>query len=262
MWTKEALKQLVRTRKFAVVVATVVSTATGSAGGYIFAKKRLEKKYMEMAQEQIEAAKIFYSQKSKSGEYADPIDLAAKYADEDDMSEEDRALMLEVKEALEELQYNPSAEVRVVAEVEQIEVTESIKKNMFDTHEESEVVLDFDLDDELEKKAKGEPYILEEEEYLEGASEYKQHALVWYEGDGVLASDEDDSVIQNVKRAIGEGNLRFGYGTKQQNLVYIRNDRLRAEYEITRSREKYSVVVGGFIEHSEKPTLRKFRDFD
>lgn len=260
MINKEMIRTVVRTKRFAVLLASVLSAATGSVAGYLVASKRLEKKYAEIAEQEIHEAKTYYRQQNKAGEFSDPSVLAEKYEDEDPskMSAEDEELMNELKAALLEVGYTSDDQAVPVTPEEKLDVEISITKNVFDSEEDPN---EFVLDDELDKKAKGEPYILEEDEYLENDSGYSQTALTYYAGDDILA-DERDHVIDNVKRAIGEDNLRFGYGSRSDTMVYIRNDKLNAEYEIALSTGKYSVEVAGFIEHSEKRGLRKFRDDD
>lgn len=260
MITKDVLKTVIETRRFAVLLASVLSAATGTVVGYLVATNLLEKKYAEIAEQEIHEAKVYYRQQNKAGEFSDPAVLAEKYEDEapDNISPEDEALMGELKKALIEVGYISDDQAVPVTPKEKLEVESSITKNIFDPEEDPNV---FVLDDELDKKAKGEPYILEEDEYLENDSGYTQTALTYYAGDNILA-DERDHIIDNVKRAIGEDNLRFGYGSRSETMVYIRNDKLQAEYEIALSTGKYSVEVAGFIEHSEKRGLRKFRDDD
>lgn len=260
MINKEMIRTVVRTKRFAVLLASVLSAASGTVGGYLVATKRLEKKYAVIAEQEIHEARVYYRQQNKAGEFSDPAVLAEKYEDEDPnvMSEEDEELMGELRAALLEVGYKADDQAVPVTPEEKLDVEISITKNVFDSEEDPN---EFVLDDELDKKAKGEPYILEEDEYLENDSGYSQTALTYYAGDDILA-DERDHVIDNVKRAIGEDNLRFGYGSRSDTMVYIRNDKLNAEYEIALSTGKYSVEVAGFIEHSEKRGLRKFRDDD
>lgn len=261
MWTKETVKFVVSTKRFAVVLASVLSAASGTAVGYLVAKNRLERHYSDLASEEIQEAKLFYSKQNKRGEFSDLSALAEKYEEVPEMSEEDAKLMGELKDALVEVGYTSDDMAVEINPEEVLDVKQSIEKNIFDSSNPTDNDGGFSLDDELDKKAKGLPYILEAEEFFENESEYSQSALTYFEGDDVLV-DERDTPIDNVKRAIGEDNLKFGCGSKDVNVVYIRNDRLNAEYEVTRSFGKFSVEVMGFIEHSDKSTLRKFRDFD
>ena len=266
---KEALKRIVQTKKFAVVVASVLSAAGGGATGYILAQKRLEAKYAELSEREIREAKVYYDQKYKEGEFADPSVLAEKYDEDDEDGGEPETstqgeMIKEAADILEHQQYvsydRPEQTVEEVVEVKQ-----SIKRNIFE--DERALVTDitdreFDLDDELDKKAAGKPYIIEQEQFFENDSGFSQTTLTWFEGDQVLV-DEHDQPIREVDRVIGLENLRWGCGTLgEKNVVYIANDKLNAEYEVTRSFGSYTEEVLGFFQPKERNTPRKFRDSD
>lgn len=82
MSKREAVLQLVRTRRFVGATAAVLGLAGGSAAGYFYAYKKLEKKFNEDLDGEIEATKRFFAQYTKTGEYSDPVTLAEKYNDE------------------------------------------------------------------------------------------------------------------------------------------------------------------------------------
>lgn len=281
MWTKEQLRVLAGSKRFAVAVASVMSAASGSVGGYLLAKKKLQKEYSELADREIREAKEYYTEqarKNKVGEFADPLKLAEKYEgteadsasekgegwvelrEEPEFVERDEELIKEVVEITRELKYHAGSEGSVVSEMETAEVKESIRHNIFDNREPiAEEDDEFDIDVEREKRAKATgPYIISEEEYFENEDSYSQTSLSWFDGDDVL-TDEKDVPIRDVTPIIGVDTLKFGYGSGDANTVFIRNDRFQALYEVTRSEGEYAKEVLGFLEHSDKPQLRKFR---
>ncbi len=90
----------------------------------------------------------------------------------------------------------------------------------------------------------------------------EQVSLTYFDGDDVLVDDRDQPV-PDPDDSIGEDHLgRFGVGSKDNNIVYVRNDRLELDFEILRSNGKYAQEVLGFIEHSEHRGVRKFRHDD
>lgn len=268
---KEALKRIVQTKKFAVIVASVLSAAGGGATGYILASKRLEAKYAELSEREIREAKVYYDQKYKEGEYSDPAALAEKYEDEEEEEDDEPETLTQVemiKEAsdiLENQQYTSydRPEKQKVEEV--VEVQQSIKRNIFETEQATIQDItdrDFDEAEELEKKNAGRPYIITQESFFENDSDYSQTTLTWFEEDQVLV-DENDQAIREVDRVIGLENLRWGCGTRnEKNVVYISNDKLRAEYEVTRSFGSYTEEVLGFFQPRERNQPRRFRDSD
>lgn len=87
-------------------------------------------------------------------------------------------------------------------------------------------------------------HIITEDEYIQGECDYNQATLTWYEGDQVLA-DQDDTVIENVDPIVGQKNLLFGLNSADENVVYIRNEPLEYDYEVIRSTGSYATVVLG-----------------
>jgi hypothetical protein len=69
--------------------------------------------------------------------------------------------------------------------------------------------------------------------------------MTWYSGDNVLVDDKDQPV-DNVNKIVGIENLQyFGRWSDQENIVYIRNERLTAMFEVLRSEGKYAIEVLG-----------------
>lgn len=271
MITKELVKNAVRTKRFAVVVSSVISVAGGAFGGFSIAKKHLETKYAEISEREIREAKLFYQQKNKTGDFSDPTVLVEKYeADNDNNSTEldpDREMVVTAVELLKKRKYVQYDKPPQTQE-EKIAVTESIHHNVFnDLNEEQKKAAfnalvdepeEFDVDDELDKKAEGRPYILEYQEFEENENDHSQSTLTYYEEDDVLVDDRDQP-ITNVQGVIGVENLKFGYGSNDKNVVYICNPRFNADYEVVRSNGSYAEIVLGFIQHSDKRPPRKFR---
>lgn len=112
-----------------------------------------------------------------------------------------------------------------------------------DTKEDESIVED-PIDDNYE-----EPYIISPDEF--GLFEdYETITLTYYEEDGVLA-DENDELVEDVIETIGknvlyrledydEGSL---YSNSNPDAVYVRNDRLKSDYEILKVSESYEDVT-------------------
>ena len=101
---------------------------------------------------------------------------------------------------------------------------------------------------ELANRGSGSPYIIHQDEWHLKESEYNQTAITYYAEDDILA-DEDDSILENRDELVGEENLtKFGHGTDDFNILYIRNTRLELEYEVSRVPRSYEEEVLG-LEH-------------
>jgi hypothetical protein len=126
-------------------------------------------------------------------------------------------------------------------------------------------VLPWDWDEEVKKRGDDEPYIIHKDEYDNENDEkdFSQSTLTYYKGDDILV-DEADVPIHNYRKLTGE--LKFGHGSCDPSIVYIRNTKMHAEYEILLDHGLYQVeVLGEEIENSfnnEKPIVPKFRPLD
>mgnify|MGYP006274408799 FL=1 len=101
---------------------------------------------------------------------------------------------------------------------------------------------DWDYGFEISQRSLDKPYIIHQDEYFGKETEYTQSTLTYYAADDILV-DEKEVPIYNYKSVTGE--LRFGHGSDDQNVVYIRNDRLSGEYEVIRDSGSYEVEVLG-----------------
>lgn len=80
------------------------------------------------------------------------------------------------------------------------------------------------------------PYVIEPEEFG-GNDAYECVSLTYYT-DGVLA-DEDGVVIEDIDDVIGISSLEH-FGEYEDDSVFVRNDKLRCDYEVLLSEERYS----------------------
>ena len=87
-----------------------------------------------------------------------------------------------------------------------------------------------------------EPYVISPDNYGENDN-YTQISLVYYAGDGVLADDEDE-VVEDIEATVGE-DFAEHFGEYEDDSVFIRNDRLRCDYEILRDNRSFSDVAEG-----------------
>lgn len=71
---------------------------------------------------------------------------------------------------------------------------------------------------------------------------YETIGLTYY-FDGVLARDDDDTIIEDIDDVIGIGSLKY-LGDYAEGVLYIKNDILGAYYEITESDKTYTEVTG------------------
>ena len=87
--------------------------------------------------------------------------------------------------------------------------------------------------DDMEK-----PYVISPDEYGE-TDDYDLYSYTYY-ADKVLA-DENNEPIEDVDQRIGLESLNH-FGEYGDDSVYVRNDKLKADYEILLDDEKYEIL--------------------
>lgn len=83
------------------------------------------------------------------------------------------------------------------------------------------------------------PYVISPED--SGESNYTQINLTYY-SDGTLADDEDE-ILEDIANTVGV-DFASHFGEYEDDTVFIRNDRLKCEYEIQRDNRTYEEVTG------------------
>lgn len=153
----------------------------------------------------------------------------------------DHDVYVKGSEFVEEHIAGKDVEAVVVQETE----VEVISQNVFAGNDDG-----WDYEEETKTRNTRMPYVLHKDEFYADEKDYTQVTLTYYAGDNILV-DEDDSPIYNHEQVVGP--LRFGHGSGDPNVFHVRNDKLRAEYEICRDPGLYSVEVLGLeIENNQR----------
>ncbi|MET0786120.1 MAG: hypothetical protein ABWY25_05390 [Paenisporosarcina sp.] len=244
----------------------IISLSGGIGIGYILAKKHYEK-----IAETLEALN-FYT-------YTPPVPP--------DMPDEEVVIVTEHREEVHVLPNHPG--VPVQEEEEELVKGELIElrpqeddddetdedsiaetgsrrnhpSNVVVTVDETLGVPGWDWPEELAKREADpkSPYILHQDEFYHDERGYTQTSLAYYSQDQVLL-DESDTPIYNYGAIVGP--LEFGHGSSDPNILYVRNEPMQAEYEISLLDESYEIEKLGIqmendsIEHS----LDRFRPSD
>lgn len=92
--------------------------------------------------------------------------------------------------------------------------------------------------------------LLTQREFEEGPpDDYDQTTLTYYILDGILTAQNDKQI--EVSKAVGAMDPAwFGEGTDYPDVCYVRNTRMKIDFEIVRSLESYSKTVLGLGEES------------
>ena len=181
----------------------ILAFTIGAAAGSIITWKLIKDKYEQIAQEEIDSVKEVYSRRV-----------------EENKKKEDEALEQPVEVV------TPCIPVPRIPP----EMLDYISNVMENGYVESEN----DLTDV--KTIAGEiPYVISPDEYGD-LPDYSRFELTYY-ADGVLA-DSDDEIVDDVDDVVGVESL-LTFGTYEDDSVHVRNDRLKADYEILRDNRNY-----------------------
>lgn len=249
----------------------------GGGSGYLIAKKRLEKKYFDMARLEISEAKEYYKFLRKEAPYDDPSvalafynarllevefwaengtptenveeppaiynelirERAAEKADEEEKSVAQKQIdgLLEAAEAIRMTVEPPTQAQRTLTLEDVTSQPTEIVENIFDKVKAMPL-------EELRKEM-GEPYVIALAEFATDEQQYAKETLTYYLGDNVLV-DDAERPIDDVEGTVGEINLEhFGHGSEDDDIVYVRNDKRDIDFEIVRVDKSYVEFVLG-----------------
>ena len=116
----------------------------------------------------------------------------------------------------------------------------SVPQNAF-SHPYSVEDDNWDWERELQERSNKPIYVITHEEFRNSEMGFRQGTIIFYEGDRMM-TDELGEPIYNWTSHVGT-ELPFGHGTGDENVVFIRNESLKWEYEIQRDPGKYDVEV-------------------
>lgn len=197
-------------------VSTVIALVAGAAIGSVITWKVLEKKYEGLIKEEIASVKkelgLLADDSADKPEESKQVKGQMGFEDlDDDDSEyfviEDRSMLREQhKDVLKEQGYTNYSDVE----------RERNEPQIF-----------------MEPR----PYVISPSEF--GENEYDTVSYTLY-ADGTLADDLDDPVI-DVEDVVGRESLNH-FGEYEEDSVFVRNDRLKLDFEILLDERKYSDI--------------------
>lgn len=236
----------------------LIAAGVGGVGAYFLARRHMETKYEEILASEIASAKAFYQNLNKD---ASPEETAEKLTGK---KEETYRSLEDAAEALRTYQGGETDDPEEPEDEESVVVESSVNVFLQNQADPS-----FDYEAEVAHRSPDKPYVITQEEFFQNEENFSQVTITYYQGDAVLA-DENDEEIPYPDPVVGEKNLdRFGHGSGDPRVVYVQNDRLSAQYEILLSDGKFVHEVLG-LQHSDggsrgrqqRNELRRFRGED
>lgn len=266
---EQAVRSMDRAGLAYLGLGLVAGAAIGAFAGFRLAYKKAETKYAEITNEEIAEMRQHYLDKATALEASQSKDDLAAIVRE-------RGYVIE-----EEVETGPpmavSPPISVVTAAEE-EYEDEDEPTHFDEddvpdEEDEELVEDelevrnifrdgpestdnWDASKERRKRSPLAPYVIHRDERQEHDA-YDEVTFTYYEADDVLCNERDEAIgPEDRDKLIGEANLeRFGHGSGDSEIVYIRNDQLEMVIEVVRSPNSYAREVHGF-NPPDQPELR------
>lgn len=237
--TAEVIRSLTKVKISFAALGAAAGMAAGALVAYKIAYKKADAKYAEIADREITDIRNHYMAKVEAVENrAKPalVDIVTGLGYTNQYSPEEQDAIDTVTE--EEVELEEEVHIDPVASV----------RNVFEEAKEDA----WDYAKEVKARKHAVPYVIHADEYNNNEREYMQIVLTYYEGDDVL-SDHQDNIIDDQEHVVGLDNLtKFGHGSGDPTVVYVRNEYLEQEMEINLSKGTYAEEVHGFT-HSDGP---------
>lgn len=219
------------------IVSGLTGLALGALGGYYFTKKKLDAHYTELIDIEVESVKQSFGKLRKMGDFETPESAAEKLlGDEDDDVEE-----LVITEEIEIIEQAEAADALI----------EDLGYNQTDPEGVHKIIT---------VRSDDRPYLISHEEWVEGFDGHEAAILRYYVGDDTLAGNDDNIPVD--EDAVGvEFSGKFGERSRDKDIVYVRNERLGADFEIHRDLRTFGEAVYGLTPEKTGKN-RKMKDSD
>jgi hypothetical protein len=191
----------------------------GLALGVLGTKTYFERKYKKIADDEIESVKEVFKRKTVSIVEAD---ATAKRVE------------------------TPNVDPDFGIEIEKVPVGGGLFMNMVPEHMKEMQIKYNTLSNDIvegEHPIEGNyrPYIIDVDTFDETADGYSKVELSYYMGDSTLVDSEEE--IVSTADTIGIDNLEL-FEHLDEDVFYVRNESLGADYEVTKVLSSYSQIVG------------------
>lgn len=242
--------------KIILGLTATISAAAGAFVGFQVATKRAGAMFDRLLEEELEETRRFYGAINKTGSFTTPEEAA-----------ETLGVPTPVAETLRRYDYT-----KTTVKPEDLEDPGSLTKHVYEAAVNEALTISAPIEEvrnvfadsaEMEEAAIAsmrdpeKPYIITPEEFAVNDPDYDQLSITYFEGDGVL-TDDTNQHIPDDDRCVGLGNLEKFDEQEDIHTLYVRNERMKTDFEVTRSTGKFSEEVLGF-EHSDDTYMRSRR---
>lgn len=244
-----------------VGVALFAGVAIGAGAMYLFTKKKLAAEFEERLDREVKESVAYIVENSvlkdkvivtdeDPDEYADRVNeqesgLEVQVVEEDDEELQGERVFKDAdKPSLEQLaQQNQKTRYDKILQEEQYDTTTPdpeeplVPEGGWDPGEDGDIV------------------VIGKDLFIPNVSGFEQSTLTWFQDGAVV--DTESNYVEEHERLIGSNRPPFGQMSDDENIVYIRNKKIQAEYEVIQDPGNASdFLMHGLVEQF-RPSRRR-----
>jgi hypothetical protein len=214
-----------------------IGIGVGFVLGQRWRKEKIRAEAFQESEEQIEAIREYFSSGRQEKSDLDKIVAEKGYVP----AGEERSTMFPTPS--ENRPLRPPVPIINATRPETTHRTEEAEKDKYDG---------WNYPYELSQRNWRAAHIIHQDEFFSNEEDaFQQTSYMYYVGDDKLV-DTDETVLNNRVNLVGKDALeKFGHGTDDSNIVYVRNPQLELDIEIIRHSGKYAVEVLGLEEEED-----------
>ena len=207
------------------------SVVAGFGAGWIAANKSLSAKYAAMLEVEVETMREYFGQTHNRLVFATPGDAVEALIPEFDPVHPNNV--------------RSEYDTTTVEDPEDIVPLVDTRHNIFEEARELSAEELNQQDGNASPRDPDHPYLITVGEFQMNELGYEQILVDYFEADDTLA-DENEQQVPDVEYTIGEKHLElFGEKSGDKDTVYVRNEKLMTDFEVTRHDGAYAVEVLG-----------------
>ena len=232
-----------------IIIVSTIAFASGAAVGFLAATKKLEKKYADLAQEEINSVKAQYGRLTRRTKVVQKMSGAD--FDGDILEEKDRIVGVvaneyETMKTRYDLMYKESPSKVMQQVVDDVDDYPGERDVFNEEEDDAEIDQEYNPDIMvLPGYDYEDPYVISIEQFEEECLDHDKLTITWYAEDNTLV-DEQDEIIDDVEYTVGEANIDIRNARADHpHTVYVRNERISTDFEIDFNLNSYAEMVLG-----------------
>jgi len=231
-----------------LAVGLGIGAVVGFYFGYKFNRAKIRAEAYKKADEEIEVFRKVYREKMIEASTA-----TATAVEEDQGDGLEGVVSTEkppIEEVVEKLGYSvrvPSRERPLPAPVP---ILDDLPENPGPTSKSMNA--GWNYEQELLTRSPDAPYVIHQNEFNHSNQNYTKVAYTYYAEDDFLVDPEMGRPVINGDVIVGKDNLKFGHGSDDSDVVYVRNDIQELDMEICRVNRSYEAEELGLQASSEE----------